>query len=61
MTLDEAMRKYILATLRYHKGNRTRAAKELAIGLRTLQRKLATYEEQGERIPPAQPGNWRGR
>jgi DNA-binding NtrC family response regulator len=44
MTMDELERQAILATLRTTNGNRTRAAEQLGISLRTLQRKLKEYK-----------------
>jgi len=44
MTMEELERQAILATLRATGGNRTRAAEQLAISLRTLQRKLKEYQ-----------------
>ncbi|MCP3954148.1 MAG: hypothetical protein GY697_18320, partial [Desulfobacterales bacterium] len=41
---------HILRVLEDSNGNRTRAAKTLGIGLRTLQRKLKVYEQ-----PPDTP------
>lgn len=43
MTLAEIERAVILETLRQQKYNRTRTARVLAIGIRTLQRKLKEY------------------
>ena len=40
LTLAEVEKKHIIKALEYTKGNRTRAAKLLGIGLRTLQRKI---------------------
>jgi DNA-binding NtrC family response regulator len=44
MTMDELERQAILATLKATGGNRTRAAEQLGISLRTLQRKLKEYQ-----------------
>jgi len=43
--LEEAERQHIERVLKFTDGNRTRAAKILRIGLRTLQRKLKAYAE----------------
>jgi DNA-binding NtrC family response regulator len=44
MTLREMERELIRRTLAAHGGNRTRAARALRIGVRTLQRKIKTYD-----------------
>ncbi len=44
-TLEEVEKDYILATLRELGGNKTKAAKQLGIGLKTLYRKLEKYGE----------------
>ncbi|HVS04255.1 MAG TPA: sigma-54 dependent transcriptional regulator [Thermoanaerobaculia bacterium] len=46
-TMEEIERQAILETLRRTGGHRARAASLLGIGLRTLQRKLKDYKEQG--------------
>ena len=46
-TMDEIERQAILETLQRTGGHRAEAAKLLGIGLRTLQRKLKDYKEQG--------------
>jgi DNA-binding NtrC family response regulator len=47
-TLEEAERIVILDTLSAHKGNKSKAAEVLAVGRKTLHRKLAEWgEEQG--------------
>lgn len=46
-TMDEIERQAILETLERTKGHRAEAARILNIGLRTLQRKLRDYKEQG--------------
>jgi len=43
-SLDEVEKKVILETLQMHRFNRTKTAKVLGIGIRTLQRKLKEYE-----------------
>ncbi len=45
--MDEIERQAILETLERTGGHRGEAAKALEIGLRTLQRKLKDYREQG--------------
>jgi len=42
-TLDDVERNIILTTLRYHNGNKTVAAKELGISLKTLYNRLKEY------------------
>lgn len=46
-TMDEIERQAILETLQRTKGHRAEAARMLHIGLRTLQRKLKDYKQQG--------------
>ena len=46
-TMDEIERQAILETLQRTEGHRAAAAKMLGIGLRTLQRKLKDYRDQG--------------
>lgn len=48
VTLAEAERQHILAVLKRHGGNRTRAAAELGISRRTLHYKLAQYRGEGQ-------------
>ncbi|MBI2931183.1 MAG: sigma-54-dependent Fis family transcriptional regulator [Planctomycetes bacterium] len=52
--LKDIEREYILATLEASRGNRTRAAKSLGIGVATLHRKLRLYRSSRriEGIPP---------
>ena len=45
-TLEDLEREHILAALDHHKGNRSAAAEELGISLRTLYYRLAQYERQ---------------
>jgi DNA-binding NtrC family response regulator len=47
LTMDQIQRREILAALNRTGGNRTQAAEELDIGLRTLQRKLKEYKLAG--------------
>ncbi len=44
--LEEVERHLILATLRRTRHNRTKTARLLGIGIRTLQRKLKQYSEE---------------
>jgi DNA-binding NtrC family response regulator len=53
LSMAELEKKHILRTLEEQGQNRTRAAKILGIGRRTLQRKLEEYKEDGEDVPPA--------
>jgi DNA-binding NtrC family response regulator len=46
-TMDEIERQAILETLSRTGGHRAQAANLLGIGLRTLQRKLKDYKDQG--------------
>lgn len=46
MTLKDIEKDVILETLRQNRFNRTRTAKVLGIGIRTLQRKLKQYREE---------------
>lgn len=46
-------RELILQTLRYHEGNRTRAANVLRVSIRSLRDRIRTYREQGESVPAA--------
>ena len=48
MTLKEVEKAVILATLNQENSNRTRTAKVLGIGIRTLQRKLKQYQQEDE-------------
>ena len=45
MSLRDIEKSVILETLKYQNFNRTRTAKVLGIGIRTLQRKLKQYRE----------------
>jgi DNA-binding NtrC family response regulator len=49
--LEEVERAAILATLGAAGGNKTRAAKMLGIGLKTLYRKLEAYRKAGVQMP----------
>jgi len=46
MTLDEIEKQHIIRVLESTGQNRTRAARILGIGLRTLQRKLKSYDDR---------------
>jgi DNA-binding NtrC family response regulator len=46
LTLEEAEKHYILASISHHKGNKTKAAETLGIGRKTLHRKLNEGEEE---------------
>lgn len=48
MVLSEVEKMAILATLKAQRNNRTRSAKVLGIGIRTLQRKLKQYQLEGQ-------------
>ena len=51
-TLAHIEREFILQTLRFHRGNRTRAADLLGISIRSLRNKIRDYRNQGEDVPP---------
>ena len=51
-TLAHIEREFILQTLRFHRGNRTRAADLLGISIRSLRNKIRDYRSQGEDVPP---------
>ena len=55
LSLAEMEKRHIMRTLEGLGYNRTRAARALRIGRRTLQRKLDEYREQGEEIPQGAP------
>ena len=46
-TMEEIEREAILRSLELTGGNRTQAAEMLGIGLRTLQRKIKQYKDEG--------------
>ena len=50
--LAHVEREFILQTLRFHRGNRTRAADLLGISIRSLRNKIRDYRNQGEDVPP---------
>ena len=51
LPLEEIEKQHILSTLESTQGNRTKAAKLLAISIRTLRNKIAAYRSDGEYIP----------
>ena len=51
-TVAHIERELILQTLRFHHGNRTRAADLLGISIRSLRNKIRDYRSQGEDVPP---------
>ena len=55
-TLAHVEREFILQTLRFHRGNRTRAADLLGISIRSLRNKIRDYRNQGEDVPPPEAG-----
>jgi DNA-binding NtrC family response regulator len=52
MTLAEIEKQVILETLKRQNFNRTRAARVLGIGIRTLQRKLKQYRQEAPGMMP---------
>ena len=54
-SLSLVEREFILQTLQYHCGNRTRSADVLRISIRSLRDKIRNYRRQGERVP--EPGS----
>jgi DNA-binding NtrC family response regulator len=61
MTVEEAERRLVVATLRHTGGDKPRAAAMLGIGLRTLYRKLDTYERARAARPRRTPEGARPR
>ena len=55
LPMAELEKRHILKTLEDQGNNRTRAARVLGIGRRTLQRKLEEYKDQGDVVPPPAP------
>ena len=51
-SLAHVEREFILQTLRFHRGNRTRAANLLGISIRALRNKIRDYRNQGQDVPP---------
>jgi len=56
-TLAAVECEFILQTLRYFRGNRTRAADALGISIRSLRDKIRIYRERGDNVPAPQPSN----
>jgi DNA-binding NtrC family response regulator len=54
-TLARIEREFILQTLRYNEGNRTRSANVLGISIRSLRDRLRIYRSRGESVP--EPGS----
>jgi transcriptional regulator with PAS, ATPase and Fis domain len=54
LTLEEIEKIAILETLKKNNFNRTHTARTLQIGIRTLQRKIRQYQEQGCEVPDFQ-------
>jgi two-component system, response regulator FlrC len=50
-SLASIEREFILQTLRFHRGNRTRAADLLGISIRSLRNKIRDYRNDGEDVP----------
>jgi two-component system, response regulator FlrC len=50
-SLAHIEREFILQTLRFHRGNRTRAADLLGISIRSLRNKIRDYRSEGEDVP----------
>jgi two-component system, response regulator FlrC len=50
-SLAHIEREFILQTLRFHRGNRTRAADLLGISIRSLRNKIRDYRSAGEDVP----------
>jgi DNA-binding NtrC family response regulator len=53
--LADVEREFILETLRFCCGNRTRAAKVLGVSIRTMRNRLKEFALQGLSIPPIDP------
>ena len=51
-TVEDVERELILRTLTYHRGSRTRAARDLKISIRTLRNKIREYESFGVTVTP---------
>lgn len=49
--LSHIVREAILSVLRFQNGNRSAAARDLGISVRTIQNKIALYKSQGYAIP----------
>jgi two-component system response regulator FlrC len=57
LTVREMERRLIVDTLKRTRNNRTQAAKQLGISIRTLRNKLAEYRSRGELELSREPGN----
>ena len=55
-TLADVERALILATLRYHRGNRTHAANMLGISIRSMRNRIRRYRSDGGTVPEAAAG-----
>jgi two-component system response regulator FlrC len=53
MPLPDLERFWLLSTLAGLEGNRTHAATQLDVALRTIRNKINLYRDQGFRIPPS--------
>lgn len=51
--LNKITRDIIIQCLIYHNGNRTRAAKDLGIAVRTLRNLIVKYTNEGHFVEPA--------
>jgi Fis family transcriptional regulator, factor for inversion stimulation protein len=54
-SLARVEREFILQTLRYSQGNRTRAANSLGISIRSLRDRIRNYRTRGDSVP--EPGS----
>jgi DNA-binding NtrC family response regulator len=54
MTMDEAERTVLIATLRHCGGNKRRTAEMLGISVKTVYNKLVGWNDEGSRLPPSQ-------
>ena len=54
-TVEDVERELVLRTLAYHRGSRTRAARDLKISIRALRNKINEYKELGVFVPPPGP------
>ena len=50
-TVEDVERELVVRTLAYHRGSRTRAARDLKISIRTLRNKIKAYESLGVAVP----------
>lgn len=51
ISLEEIERHAIIGALEHFSGNRTHAAEELGVSLRTIRNKIVQYEAQGFEVP----------